>query len=101
MFISWSHVVMERNLVSDSNVLKHLDFFRENKKARITSGLFRIFFFFAKHFAEWENGKKMGKKMGERSSTREKNHRALKREVEVIFFSLPLSSAKNRAFLGC
>ena len=37
-------LVMERNLVSDSNVSKHLGFFRENKKARITSGLFRIFF---------------------------------------------------------
>ena len=37
-------VVTARNLVSDSNVSKHLGFFRENKKAWITSGLFRIFF---------------------------------------------------------
>ena len=75
-------LVMERNLVSDSNVSKHLGFFRENKKAQITSGLFRIFFF-TKHFGE----------MGERRE--EKWHLFISCvKLEWFFFS-PLFLSKN------
>ena len=91
-----SNVVMERNLVSDSNVSKHLGFFRENKKARIPSGWFRIFLF---RETFWGNGGKKGRNERKRERILCKQHSFLSPFLFILKRHASWSLGMDRAAL--
>ena len=110
----WFTLVTTWNLVSDSNVSQHLGFFKENKKARITSGLSNLFF--TKHFGEMEERREEKSHLFFLEAQLTWHFFFKLHEAEVIFFlSAFTSSAKilnkrrisdsptnfHRAFLGC